>query len=284
MLISIGSPKLLLIDLKKAVERILLIRINLEYDLMMNDTQRDLETGESEALLTKQRRNRVFEFLHSNILPIQAALWTVVYVASEVQYRKELSEKSEGAEIHLAASALGTIGMLWIIGYSFFTRNSVPAEDLKYTSGKQYLGDVLKRMITPPVHCLQNVDLRRFFSTNYVLTNILAVTSYSMLGKDITPLSIAYPSCGFSLGTTALACIPKKETAYIAFGLIVGVPQTYPLVERIISPQGYEGFLITDIAMVTSSALAVGVSIASHAEAVKKAEGVSAKAKAVFLG
>lgn len=251
---------------------------------MSDDKQRKTENGELESLLAKQRRNTVFEFFHGNILPIQAALWSVVYIASEVQYRKELSEKSVGAEIHLAASALGTIGALWVIGYSYFSRNSPQQEDLKYTSSCQYLGDVLKRMITPPLPCFQNIDLRRFFTTSYALTNILAVTSYSMLGKDVSAWDIAYPSCIFSLATTALAGIPKKETAYIAFGLIVGIPQTYPLVERLINPQGYIGFLITDIAMVTSCALAVGVSIASHAEAVRNAEGICAKAKAVFCG
>jgi hypothetical protein len=251
---------------------------------MMEAEQRDPESGELLALLTQQRRNRVLEFLHRNILPIQAALWSVVYIASEIQYRKELSERSVGAEIHLAASALGTIGALWVIGYSFFSRHSPQQEDLKYTSGCQYLGDVLKRMLTLPLPCFQNVDLRRFFTTSYMITNILAVTSYSMLGKDVTAWDLAYPSCVFSLGTTALAGIPRKETAYIAFGMIVGIPQMYPLIERIISPQGYIGFLITDIAMVTSCALAVGVSVASHAQAVRDAEGICAKAKAVFLG
>lgn len=251
---------------------------------MMSSEQPDLESGEILALLTQQRRNRAFDFLHRNILPIQAALWTVVYIASEVQYRKELTEKSVGAEVHLAASALGTIGALWVIGYSIFSRNSPQQEDLKYVSGYQYAMDVLKRMITPPLQCFQNVDLRRFFTTSYMLTNILAVTAYSMLGKDVTAWDLAYPSCIFSLGTTALAGIPKKETAYIAFGLIVGIPQTYPLIERLINPQGYIGFLITDIAMVTSCALAVGVSIASHVQAVRDAEGIRSKTKAVFLG
>ncbi len=251
---------------------------------MLDSIVQDPENGELESLLAKQRRNRIFEFLHKNNLPIQAALWIVVYIASEVQYRKELSEKSVGAEIHLAASALGTIGALWVIGYSFFTRNTPPQEDLKYLNVSQYLGDVLKRMITPPLPCFQHLDLRRFFTTSYALTNILAVISYSMLGKDVTAWDLAYPSCLFSLATTALAGIPKKETAYIAFGLIVGIPQTYPLVERLISPEGYIGFLITDLAMVASCALAVGVSIASHAEAVRNAEGIYAKTKAVFLG
>ncbi len=251
---------------------------------MMDDEQSKTESGELESLLAKQRRNSVFDFLHRNILPIQAAFWSVVYIASEVQYRKELSEKSVGAEIHLAASALGTIGALWVMGYSFFSRNSPQQKDLKYTSGFQYATDVLKRMLTPPLPCFENVDLRRFFTTSYMITNILAVTSYSMLGKDVTAWDLAYPSCIFSLATTALAGIPKKETAYIAFGLIVGIPQTYPLVERLINPQGYIGFLITDIAMVTSCALAVGVSIASHAQAVRDAEGICAKTKAIFCG
>jgi hypothetical protein len=250
----------------------------------MSSEQPTLESGELLALLTQQRRNRAFDFLHRNILPIQAAFWSVVYIASEVQYRKELSEKSVGAEIHLAASALGTIGALWVIGYSFLTRNTPPQEDLKYSNGGQYLGDVLKRMLTPPLPCFQNVDLRRFFTTSYMITNILAVTSYSMLGKDVSAWDFAYPNCIFLLAATALAGIPKKETAYIAFGLIVGIPQTYPLVERLISPEGYIGFLITDIAMVTSCALAVGISIASHAQAVRDAEGICAKTKAVFCG
>lgn len=251
---------------------------------MNSEEYQDTGSGELESLIAKQRRNRVFEFLHRNILPIQAAFWTVVYIASEVQYRKELSEKSVGAEIHLAASALGSIGAIWVISYSFFSRNSPQQEDLKYTSGCQYLGDVLKRMITPPLPCFQNVDLRRFFATSYMLTNILAVTSYSMLGKDVSAWDFAYPNCIFLLAATALAGIPKKETAYIAFGLIVGIPQMYPLIERMISPEGYIGFLITDIAMVTSCALAVGVSIASHAQAVRDAEGICAKTKAVFCG
>lgn len=237
---------------------------------------------ETRSLISPQPRNPVFSFLHRNILPIQAAFWMVAFIASEVQYRKELSEKSEGAEIHFAASALGTVGALLVIAYSIRTRNAQQKEDLKYISARQYFPAVLKRMITPPLPCFQDVDLRRFFASSYILTDAFAIIASNMLGKDVSAWDTAYSSVQLLLESTALAGIPNKDTAYIVFGVVVGVPQTYPLVERIMNPSGREWFLLTNIAMVTSCALGVGTGVASHVQTYlesKKAQSLAVQAR-----